>query len=152
MFFGHNLARSTNFALLSDGVAAGLGDTQTSTAVDLAADKGCLVTVVLGTVSTGGAGTIKLQMSADNGVSDPFTDIAGSGQAFTASNSGHAFVVDVYRPQKRYIQAVVVRGSGGNTVIQSIVAQTYHLAVAPELPGTNVDGVVWLSNPGPGAA
>ena len=40
----------------------------------------------------------------------------------------------------------------GNTTIQSIVAVTYHLAVAPETPGTNVNGVVWLSNPGPGAA
>lgn len=154
MFFGHNLARSVNFALLSDGVSAGSGDTQTSTVLDMVEDRGACFILTLGTVASGGGGVFKLQSSMDNGVSDPFTDIAGSsgGFSFTSTNSGHALVIDVYRPQKRYLQAVVVRGSGGNTTIQSIVAVTYHLSAAPETPGTSVDNVVWLSNPGPGTA
>jgi hypothetical protein len=151
MFFGHNLARSTTPNLLSDGVAAGSGDTQNSTALDMAEDQGVHFTVVLGTVAAGGSGTIKIQMSADNNVADPWTDVAGSAQSYTSTNSAHAFVADIFKPQRRYLRVVVIRGAGGNTTIQSIVALQYHVGVAPENPGTNFDGVLWLANPGPGA-
>jgi hypothetical protein len=152
MFFGHNLSRSTTPQSLSSGVAAGSGDTQTSSVLNVGQDLGAYFFVQLGTVATGGSGVIKLQQSNDNGVSDPYADVAGSGQTFSATNSGHGFVVDVYRPQKQYFQVVIVRNGGGNTTIASIFALQYHVGVAPEAPGTNVDGVVWLNSPGPGAA
>ena len=108
--------------------------------------------LVLGTVSSGGGGVFKAQMSADNGVADPFTDVAGSGFTFSSTNSGHCLIIDLYRPQKRYVQFVTVRTGTANTTIQSVVAQTYHLGIAPEAPGTSVDNIVWLANSANGAA
>lgn len=153
----HNLSRHSNPWVLSPGVAAGSGDTQTSAVLDLAVDEAVLIFVTLGTVSAGGAGTIKVQMSADNAVADPFADVANTGALYTSSNTLQGVVIDLYRPQKRYLQVQVVRGSGGNTVIASITALTYHGASQPLIPGTtsttgNVFNVIWLSNPGPGAA
>ena len=74
----HNLSRHTNPWVLSAGVAAGSGDTQTSAALDTGLDQAAHIFITLGTVSTGGSGLIKLQASADNGVADPFTDVMGS--------------------------------------------------------------------------
>jgi hypothetical protein len=152
MFFGHNLARSSTPQYLSSGIAAASGVTETSAAVNMAEDQAVLFAVCLGTVNAGGGGVIKVQASNDNGVSDPFTDVAGSGQQFSAANSGQAFVTDIYRPQKQFLQVSLVLNGGGTTTVQSIFALQYHVGVAPEVPGTNVAGVVWLSNPGPGAA
>lgn len=153
----HNLSRSSNPWVLSPGVSAGSGDTQTSAVLDTNQDQGAYFAVILGTVSTGGAGTIKLQHSSDNGVADPFADVMGSGFVYGIGNTLQGCVIDVYRPQKRYMQVVVVRGSGGNTVIGAIFAVTYHQGFAPLVPGVtsttgNIANVTWLSNPGSGAA
>jgi hypothetical protein len=155
MFF-HNLARHVNPWVLSPGVVAGSGDTQTSAVLDTGVDYAALFFVTLGTVSTGGTGLIKVQGSADNGVADPFADIAGTGVTYAIGNTLQGAVIDVYRPQKRYLQVQIVRGSGGNTVIASITALTYHGSVQPLVPGStsttgNIMNVVWLSNPGPGS-
>jgi hypothetical protein len=155
MFF-HNLIKHANPWVLSPGVAAGSGDTQTSAVLDTAVDYAALFFITLGTVSTGGSGLIKVQGSADNGVADAFADIAGTGVTYTASNTLQGAVIDLYRPQKRYLQVQVIRGSGGNTVIASITALTYHGSNQPLVPGVtsttgNIMNVVWLSNPGPGS-
>ena len=117
---------------------------------------GVYVFFVLGTVSTGATGQMKLQMSADNGVTDPFTDVAGTGILYTATNTLQGAVVDLNRPQKRYVQAVVVRGAGGNTVIAAITALSYHDNIAPNVPGGtsttgNIINVIWLNNAANGA-
>ena len=83
----------------------------------------------------------------------------GSGvDLYFASNTLQGCVIDIYRPQKRFLQVVVPkRGSGGNQVIASITALTYHFAHrAPRSPETllttgNIAHFInWLSNPGPG--
>lgn len=146
MFFGHNLIKSTTPYSLSSGVAAGLGDTQLSAVLDMGESQGALFTVQLGTVAAGGTGTIQLQSSEDNGVTDAYANIAATAQAFTSTNSGHAFVLDLSRPQKRYHQVAITRGGTGDTTIQSVTAFKYHVGVAPESPGTNVDGVLETTN------
>ena len=151
MFPGHNLSRHTNPNSLSSLIPAGQGDVQTSNSVDLAENQGVLFLIQMGTIASGGNGTIKIQMSADDGVTDPYVDVAGSGQNFTNANSTHLFVVDINRPQRRWWRVAVVRGSGGNTSINGIIALEYNLEVAPNEAGLNTDGVVWLANPGPGA-
>lgn len=152
MFFGHNISRSINPNLLSDGIAAGTGDTQTSSAVNLNLDQAVMLSIILGTVASGGAGLIKVQGSNDNGVADPFVDLMNTGVPYTSANSGQGIIIDLYRPQKRYLQVVIERTGGGNATVQSIVAYVYHLFLAPESPGTNFGSVGWLSNVGPGTA
>lgn len=156
MFF-HNLSRHTTPWVLSSGVAAGSGDTQTSTVLDTFESAAAYFFVFLGTVSTGGAGLIKVQMSADNAVADPFVDVQGTGTSYAVGNTLQGCVIEIYRPQRRYLQVQVIRGSGGNTVIAAIGALTFHVGVAPEVPGStsttgNIFNVTWLANPGPGAA
>jgi hypothetical protein len=107
--------------------------------------------IVLGAVSAGGTGLIKIQMSEDNGVSDPFIDVAQTGLTYTSVNSQQLGVIDIYRPQRQYLRVAIIRGTGGNTAITAILALAYHLQVAPVLLDTTVMNVIWLSNPGPGA-
>ena len=153
----HNLSRSSNPWVLMTYTAAGSGDTQTSAVLDTNQDQAAYFVVILGTVSSGGGGTIKVQHSADNNVTDPFTDIAGSGFVSAIGNTLQGAIIDIYRPQKRYLQVVILRGSGGNTVISSVFGLTYHVGYAPEMAGTtsttgNIANITWLSNPGSGAA
>lgn len=156
MFFGHNLSKSINPFLLSDGVAAGSGDVQTSSAVDMGGittGGGAIMFIIaLGTVATGGGGLIKIQGSDDNGVADPFVDLQNTGVQYTSTQSGQGVIVDVYRPLKRYLQCVVMRGTGGNTTIQSIVALLYHLRQPPVALGTNFSLESWIAGPGPGTS
>jgi hypothetical protein len=155
----HNLSRHANPWTLMTYTAAGTGDTQTSSVVDTFVDAACMFLITLGTVSTNGAGLIKVQMSADNNVTDPFTDVAGSGIPWAVGNTLQTAVIDIYRPWKRYLQVVLLRTGGGNTVISAVTALTYHLGVAPgdsePIPtatARNIINVNWLNSPGPGAA
>ena len=68
---------------------------------------------------------IKLQQSDDNGATDAYADLAGSQTDFAAdADSNKVLVVEVREPVKRWVRAVVVRGTA-NAVIQSVVAYAY---------------------------
>ena len=154
--FYHNLSRHSTPWVLSSGVAAGSGDTQTSAVLNMSQDQGVMFTVVFGTITSLATGLIKIQQSADNGVADPFADVAGSGVTYSSSNTLQGCLIDIYRPWKTYLQVQVLRRAQANTVIAAIVAHVYHLSVAPELAGNtsttgNIFNVKWLNNPGPGA-
>ena len=152
----HNLSRHSNPWVLSAGVAAGSGDTQTSAVLDTGLDQGVHIFVTFGTISTGGAGLVKVQASAHNNVADPFADVMASGVSYTVSNTLQGCVIDIYRPQKRVPAGpgrARLRRQPGDRLDHGVL--TYHLGFAPEVPGNtsttgNVFQVNWLSNPGPG--
>lgn len=155
--FIHNLSRHTTPWVLSSGVSAGNGDTQSTTPIDLANSNGVLFFITLGVVSSGGSGTIKVQMSTDFNVTDPWSDVQSTGFAYAVANSTQGCVIDLYRPQKRYLRIQTIRGGSGNTVIASVTALSYHDNIAPNTPGTttttgNIMNVTWLSNSANGAA
>jgi hypothetical protein len=115
-------------------------------------DRAVMFSIILGTVAAGGEGIIKVQGSRDNGVAYPFVDLANTAVPFTSANSGQGFIIDLYQPQMRYLQVVVMRNGSGNVTIQSIVAYVYHLSFAPESPGTNFGAIGWFPNVAAGTA
>lgn len=65
---------------------------------------------------------LKAQGSNDNGGSDPYADITGAATAAAAdADSNKLLILEVNRPQKRYIRCVVTRGTA-NAVIDGVIA------------------------------
>lgn len=151
MLFTPSLSSSINPYLLSGGIPAGKDDIQTSSVLDAVDDCGALFIVTFGAIENLGFGLVKLQMSSDQGLTDPFADIEGSAENFETLHAGHGLLLDVCAPHKRFLRVVINRNKPGHITIQSIVALTYsHPAVPGALGSTfNVDGR--LSKPGPGA-
>lgn len=88
----------------------------------------------LGTIATQAAGnTVKVQQGDQANGSD-MADLAGTGLV-TAVN-GDAFAVDVYKPSKRYVRAVVTRGT--STAAGAIFAEVYGVRTEPPTNGTTV--------------
>ena len=131
--------------------ASDTGDTDT-TSVDCAGAEGVLFLVDLGTVSTGGLATCKVQQSSDDGSSDAFSDVEGSslvniGDASTIKQ----LLIEVINPQKRYQRLRITR-SVGDVVIDGVIAMTFgHKAEAVD-QGTTVDGSIQLVAPAEGTA
>ena len=110
-----------------------------------------LFIITFGAIENLGCGLVKLQMSSDQGITDPFADIENSVANFETLHAGHGLLLDVFAPHKRFLRVVINRNKTGHITIQSIVALTYHHPAVPAALGSafNVDGR--LSKPEPGA-
>lgn len=95
--------------------AAGAADI-TSSAVDMAGYEGCLFLVAFGAIVTNGVQSIKLQQSDDDGASDGYSDLLDTSQTVADDKDNTSFVIDVKRPQKRYLKLIVSRATQNSTV------------------------------------
>lgn len=86
---------------------------------------------LMGTLTAGQVTSLKAQGSTDNGGSDPYADIAGmvTSNALDA-DSNKLLLLEVNRPQKRYIRCVVNRATQ-NAVIDGVVAIQFGPKKAP---------------------
>jgi hypothetical protein len=122
-----NFGTDHKIVVVSPGVAAGTTNI-TPGGVDTAGYDSVLFLAVFGTLSAGAVTSLKAQASNDNGNTDAWSDIAGSNTPVPqATGSNKAASLDVYRPIKRYVQPVVLRGTG-NAVLQVLVAVLYNAA------------------------
>ena len=113
-----NLAKLIQWKNISGATVAGKNDTITATAIDTLGFTDVLFAVTFGTITASGTGTIKIQHSSDNGSSDAFADVAGSGYSYTAAvDSAKTVLVDVHAPLKRYLQLLIVRNNDQNAAI-----------------------------------
>lgn len=88
----------------------------------------------LGTIATQAAdNTVKVQQGSLANGSD-MADLAGTELVTTSNND--AFAVDVYKPTKRYVRAVVTRGT--STAAGAIFAEVYGVRTEPPTNGTTV--------------
>lgn len=131
---------------------AGKGDTITSSAVDMLGFSGACFIVTFGTITSTGTGTVKLQHSTDDGSTDAYADVAGSGYSYTAAtDSAKQVVVEVWKPTKRYLKLLVVRNNDANAVVENGVCIQY----APDLnppANSSVSGAKSLNTPVSGTA
>lgn len=103
--------------------AAGATDI-TSTAVDMAGYDGCLFIVPFGAIVSGATTSIKLQQSSDDAADDDYTDLAGTGQTVADTDDNTTFLIDVRRPEKRYLKLIVSRAAQ-NATVGGVVAIPY---------------------------
>lgn len=149
------LSNSTKVTRVMNAIAAGVTTPQTSTAVDMANFNGVRFIVSLGVGSASSVGQIKAtQADTAGGSPVAFTDIAGSGgTVFTpTTDDNKVWILDIYRPTRRYVKCVVIRGTG-NTVIDGIIAEQYAPKVLPKTDDTTtVLGRTLLVSPADGTA
>lgn len=148
----HNLSKSTKVVYPLAAVAAGTGDTQTSSTIDTKDGDAIMLVVLFGTITATGTVQVKLQHSSDDGATDPYADVAGSGISCTAAvESGKAVVLDIYKPTKRYLKVLLVRAVA-NAVINGVVGLVYHIDTLPVANDANVTQVKVVNTPFSGTA
>jgi hypothetical protein len=92
------------------------------TGYDMQDYEGILFICAMGTLSATQVTSLKAQGSADNSA---FADITGAATAAAADpDSNKLLVLDVYRPQQRYVRPVVNRATA-NAVIDGVIALRY---------------------------
>lgn len=134
-----------------NAVAAGTTD-QTSSAVDMEGFEGCFFIALFGTLTATQVTSIKAQQSSDDGGSDAYSDLEGTSVGPLAdADSNKALVLDVYRPQKRYLKCVVDRGTA-NAVIDGVFAIKYGARKAPVSNGSTVSASEVAISPDEGTA
>ena len=136
----------TNYIL-----AAGTSDVN-SGSVDMLGYQGVAFMYMLGTLAASSAVTISVQQSDDDGVADAFSDLLASSEAATASDDNKLMLSEVYRPTKRYVRVATVRGDGGNSTIDGLVALLYRPSFAPVTQGATVLTYETANGPAEGTA
>ena len=95
--------------------------------------------------------SLKVQQGSLADGSD-MADLAGSLHTALADTDGNkCLVTDVYRPQKRYVRAVVTRGTA-NAVINGVIAIQYAPRLEPVATDATVKTTKTLISPDEGAA
>jgi hypothetical protein len=112
--------------------------------------EGVMFLAAVGALTATQVTELKAQSAPDNST---FNDIAGSHVGPLAdANSNCVLLLDIYRPQQRYVRPVVVRGTA-NAVIDGVFAIQYGAKVQPTTNDpTTVIGGVYLKSPALGTA
>lgn len=103
--------------------AAGTSDVN-SDSVDMSGFRGVMFVVTFGTITASAVTSVKGQQSSDDGSSDTFADLTGTSISVADSDDDKVVLLDIYRPNERYLRCVVDRGTA-NAEIDSITAFLY---------------------------
>ncbi len=124
-----NLSKEVKITRVMNAVAAGITD-QNSTVLDMQGYDGVMFVAAFGTLTATQVTSIKAQQGALPDGSD-MIDLAGTAVGPLADADGNkCLVLDVYRPQERYVRCVVDRGIA-NAVIDGIIAVQYSARLMP---------------------
>jgi hypothetical protein len=125
----------------------------TTSAVDMADYEGCLFLVAFGAIVTNAVTAIKLQQSDDDGSSDGYSDIVGTGQTVADDDDNTSFVIDFRKPQKRYLKLIVTRATQ-NATVGAVYAIPYNKGSRSDLSaaGTAISGAERFINVAEGTA
>lgn len=146
-----NLGHNVKITRLLNGVAAGTGDTQTSSVLDMQGYDGVMLVTGLGAITATAVTSVKVQDGAVANLSDA-SDLAGSKISFADTDDNKAAIHDIYRPLKRYLQLVITRATA-NAVIDGIFAVQYRGDKRPTThDATTVVKYVAMQNPAEGTA
>ncbi len=142
-----NLSEDVKVVRVMDAVAAGTSN-QTGTTIDTADYDGCMFVAAFGTLSAGAVTSLKAQGGAKSDGSDA-ADLAGTNTAIPQSDSNGCVLLDIFRPQQRYLTPVVLRGTG-NAVIDGVFAILYRGRNKPVALDATVAARTVLASPAPG--
>lgn len=126
------LARNTKATLVKTTVVAGTSDIQ-SDAVDMAGYEGVVFYISMGAITATAVTSANVQQSSTAALAGTETDILGSKITIADDDDNQMAIIDLYRPSKRYVNAIVLRATA-NSVINSIIAVQYG---SGKLPTTN---------------
>lgn len=124
----NNLSSSTRLQRVSNAVAAGT-TVVNSSVVDTTRLEGVLFIIALGAIVTGAATSAKLQQGDAPDLSDA-ADLEGTSVTIADDADNKLVYLDLKRPLKRYVRAVVSRATQ-NATVDGIVAIGYGAGVVP---------------------
>jgi hypothetical protein len=115
------LTEHVKITKIHDHTTAGTTDVTDAVTLDMSGYEGVVFLTSFGTAAADNS--LKAQQSDDDGSSDGYSDIIGSGVVSGASPSNEDVILDIFRPQKRYVKAVVVVDT--SSTVESIWAIQY---------------------------
>lgn len=90
----------------------------------------------VGSIATANAGNYgKVQQSSDDAAADAYADLEGTKNV--PGDSGDSFLIDIYRPQERYLKCLIVRGA--STATGDVYAILYGPRDMPTTQGGTID-------------
>lgn len=121
------LTQDVRAARVANNAAAGQTDVTTS-AVDTREFDTVAFYALLGTVTAGGSGTLKVEQSDESG--SGFTALDGASVAYTDADGDDVLIVEVSQPRKRYVRAVIERADQ-NVQVNGVLALLGQAKAAP---------------------
>ncbi|HYE94459.1 MAG TPA: hypothetical protein VEA38_25725, partial [Terriglobales bacterium] len=94
----------------------------TSESVDTLGFDGVRFLVGFGAITAGAVTSVKAQQSTADGSGQ--SDLAGSSQSVADTDDNKVVIIDIYRPQERYVNTVIDRGTQ-NAVVDFVIAELY---------------------------
>lgn len=127
-----NLSKNVKVTRVMNAVAAGTGDSQNGSGVDMSGFEGVVFIAAFGTLTDGAVTTLKAQQDTVSNFATA-ADLAGTAMSIADTSDNDLLVLDIYRPSERYVRPVITRATA-NAVIDGVIAIQYG---ARELPTTN---------------
>jgi hypothetical protein len=129
-----NLNDHVRITRVMNAVAAGTSD-QNGSSVDMLGYEGVIFIALLGTLTATQVTSMFAQQSADDST---FASLAGTNVGPAADGDGNkCLVLDVCKPNKRYVRPVIDRGTA-NAVIDGVIAIQYRARKQPTAHATSV--------------
>jgi hypothetical protein len=129
--------------------AAGTTDL-TSEPVDTAGFEGVRFVCGFGAITAGAVTSIKVRQGAQSDMSDG-ADLEGSGQAVADDQDNMIVISEIYRPQERYVDHVVDRGTQ-NAVVDFLIVELFGVRKLPVVQDATVIGAEVHASPDEGTA
>ena len=136
----HNLANAISAIRVSDAVAAGTTDV-TSAVIDMQNYEGALIIFAFGAITASAVTSCKAQQSGDDGASDAYADLLATGITVADDDDNQIVILDIFKPEERYLKAVIDRGTQ-DAVVDGIFVLRYG---AMKLPATDDSATVVAS-------
>lgn len=153
----HNLFKNCEVRRLTfDGtnyiLAAGTSDVD-SGSVDTLGYEGVAFLCAVGVMAASSSVTLQVQQSSDDGSTDTYADVAGTEIATSAdTDDNKVLLIDVFRPQERYLRVQTIRGDGGNSTLDGLFALLYRPLQAGVTQGATVEASETHNSPAAGTA
>jgi hypothetical protein len=128
-----NLTKNVKISTALD-YASGTADRNGGT-LDMQGFEGVAMIVKTATIASGATTSIKAQQGDESDLSDA-SDLEDTGITIEDDDDDEIFVIDLYKPEKRYVRLVVDK-DGSNAAAESAVYVQYQGRVRPE--DNNVD-------------
>ena len=85
--------------------------------------EGILMAVKFAVIAGGAVTSIKAQQSDDDGAGDAYSDLLGTAITVAANDDDQIFLIDIYRPRKRFVRLVIDKDGANNTAEDAIYYQ-----------------------------
>lgn len=108
-------------------VAAGTTDL-TSAAIDTAGYQGARIIIGFGAITANAVTSVKAQQCDTEG--GDYADLAGSAITVADDDDNQIVVIDIFRPQERYLKTIIDRGTQ-NAVVDFMIVELYNPRVIP---------------------